>query len=107
MNKKQGYIYVLEMDGWIKIGKTIEPKKRLVLYNSSFPVDKIYYYNISERLYNCNEAEEVLLEYMANRNNIQRSRREWFKETIFEIGHKELLEEISNKIEETSRHYLA
>lgn len=106
MNK--GYLYIIENEGWIKIGKTISPKDRLRQYNSSFPEDKLSYYYLSELLYDCDVAEDILLESLECRSNTLRKRKEWFKSSNMNngAGKKGLLSFIVNKIEEITDSYM-
>jgi len=85
-----GYIYVIKVilmksirggtRVWYKIGKTINPRQRLLQYNGSFPEDKYDYMFVSEKIYNLSNVENMLISQIQSKNKFifSESRREWF-----------------------------
>ena len=79
-----GYLYVLKdikyKSNWIKVGKTINPTRRLTEYNSSFPEDRMFYSYVSEKIDNLSNAENEILELLKYRGyKFSNSRKEWLR----------------------------
>jgi len=84
MATKEGYVYIFTnesfRDGWVKIGKTQDIKRRLKdLDNTSCPLPFKVYATMKTCKYN--EAEELVQEFIAHFNSDLRIRpnREYFK----------------------------
>ena len=84
MATKEGYVYIFTnesfRDGWVKIGKTQDIKRRLKdLDNTSCPLPFKVYATMKTSKYN--EAEELVQEFIAHFNSDLRIRpnREYFK----------------------------
>ena len=105
MTKKDdiGYVYIFTnesfRDGWIKIGKTINIKKRLTdLDNTSCPMPFDVYATLKTRRYE--EAETFVHEYISHFNSSLRVRpnREYFK--VFPIEALEILYQVKRIMNE-------
>ena len=124
----EGYLYILNepMPGsnWVKVGKTINPGRRLKEYNSSFHTDAIEFAFVSDKLYDIDTAERKLLKWLKERDKVDQSpdRFEWFKlksraswtTSKRRIKHKyssfdnsAFIESIISKIEKLTDEYLA
>ena len=81
--KNIGFLYIIKeangTSGWYKVGKTVDLERRLREYNSSFPNDRMSFIFVSERIYNLNEAEKELIDYLSSIKRLHKSRNEWFR----------------------------
>ena len=78
----RGFMYIVRdsaFPGWLKIGRTVDPKKRLQAYNSDKPFPTTKYEIISECFSNVIEVERVILEKMYELTPPSTSSKEWFK----------------------------
>ena len=78
----RGYIYLLEdtaYPGYIKIGRTINMKKRLAMYNADKPFKSSKLVAISRMFEDAIHAEKKILEYLYNNTAPTTLSREWFQ----------------------------
>ena len=83
--KDVGFLYVLlyRTQGrcWMKVGKTIEPKRRLMEYNLHLPINIFEnYFYLSERIYNLSVSERLLIDYVKTLSTCSKAEKghEWF-----------------------------
>lgn len=77
----KGYLYLIAsatFQNYIKIGKTIEPHKRLCQYNSYNPNNDFGYIYISQVFDDYTDAEDELLLRLRRQNIKPMYNREWF-----------------------------
>ena len=80
-----GHLYVIrsigtcQSLGWFKIGKTVDPKRRLAEYNSSFPEDVLSYEYLSDKIYSLSISERLLIAQLEAMGTVMKRRNEWFK----------------------------
>ena len=78
----RGYMYIIKdkaFPDWVKVGRTVDPKKRLQAYNSDKPFPTSSYTNISKCFVDVIEAERVILEKMYTLASPSTASREWFE----------------------------
>ncbi len=87
----RGYIYVVydsAYPDWIKVGKTVDPKKRLAAYNSDKPVKTASMQIISCQFDNVSLVEKAILRKMYEITAPSTASLEWFsfdyKQTIID-----------------------
>lgn len=88
----RGYIYIVRdsvFPDWVKVGRTVDPKKRLMAYNSDKPFPTARYVNMSKCFADVIEVERVILEKMYEIASPSTASREWF-----EIEHLKGLQEL-------------
>jgi len=78
----RGYIYILAdtaFPGYIKVGRTINMKKRLAMYNADKPFKTSKLIAISRMFEDAIHAEKKILEYLYNNTSPTTLSREWFE----------------------------
>ena len=88
----RGYMYIVKdsvFPDWVKVGRTVDPKKRLQAYNSDKPFPTSRYVNMSKCFGDVIEVERVVLEKMYELASPSTASREWF-----EIKHLSTLQEL-------------
>ena len=78
----RGFMYIVSdkaFPGWLKIGRTVDPKKRLQAYNSDKPFPTATYDVISACFDNVIEVERVILEKMYEITPPSTASKEWFE----------------------------
>ncbi len=98
---KRGYMYLLidsVFPDYIKIGRTSDPRKRLMSYNSDRPLDTCRYILITSAFVDVHKIEEVILQQLYLHISSSVKSKEWF-----EIKHKDLLIEWLHKAEEQGK----
>ena len=104
----QGYLYVLENEGWLKVGRAVDLENKLSNYNYVSPTNKHSFTYTSELLYDVEEAEKILLNYLKDMKTLQQRKVEWFKKvgrTQESSRLKSLVRIITGKIEEITDTY--
>ncbi len=79
---RRGYMYIVYdeiFDGYIKIGRTADCKKRLIGYNSDRPYPTVKMLYISELFENVYEVERRILAYMYDHTPPTTLSKEWFE----------------------------
>lgn len=94
----RGYMYVVFdsiFPDYIKVGRTIDCKKRLQGYNSDkpYPTAKMLY--VSKLFDNVNDVERKILEYLYDNTSPTTLSKEWFQ-----FEHKQLIIDILEKAEQ-------
>lgn len=85
----RGYLYLLQdsaFPDWIKIGRTIDPQKRLSQYNSDRPLDTCRFTYISKPFVDVVRVEKVILTQLSLVVHSSSKSKEWFN-----IKNKDLL----------------
>lgn len=81
---KRGYMYLIEdsvFPGYIKIGRTVNLKKRLAVYNSDRPYNTVKVVAVTRMFEDVNHVEKKILEYLYENTAPSTLSREWFKES--------------------------
>lgn len=79
---KRGYIYIVVdkvFPDFIKIGRTINLKKRLVAYNSDKPYPTTIPHYVSNLFKDAHFVESKILEYLYSQTSPTTFSKEWFK----------------------------
>ena len=77
----RGYIYMVFDSAYprfIKVGKTINPMKRLMAYNSDKPYNSSRYLCISKVFKESTKVEKAILEKLYEEFNSTTQKKEWF-----------------------------
>jgi hypothetical protein len=93
----RGFIYLVEDTAFpdhIKIGRTINMKKRMAVYNSDKPFNTTKLIAVSRVFDNANYVEKKILEHLYAHTSPTTLSREWF-----EMVHKELCLTLINDAE--------
>lgn len=83
----RGYIYIVQdsvYPDWVKVGRTVDPKKRLAAYNSDKPFPTAKYTYMSGAFVDVIEAERVILEMVYDISAPSTASKEWFPVTLLE-----------------------
>ncbi len=78
----RGFIYLVEdtaFPGYVKIGRTINMKKRLAIYNSDKPFNTTRLIAISKEFTDVTYVEKKILEHMYAKTSPTTLSREWFE----------------------------
>ena len=83
----RGYLYIVQdsvYPEWVKIGRTVDPRKRLAAYNCDKPFNTAKYTYISSGFVDVIEVERVVLEKVYEISAPSTASKEWFQIELLE-----------------------
>ncbi len=83
----RGYMYIVQdsvYPDWVKIGRTVDPKKRIAAYNTDKPFNTAKFTYISAGFKDVVEVERVVLEKVYGISAPSTASKEWFPVALLE-----------------------